>query len=66
MQDGLHRKSLNRNFIDKKVPKDKRDEVLLLADGSHIVWVIGGRISDYYKITKDTKQILEIQYDGGL
>lgn len=66
MQDGLHRKSLNRYFIDKKVPKDKRDEVLLLADGSHIMWVIGGRISDYYKITKDTKQILEIQYDGGL
>ena len=66
MQDGSHRKSLNRYFIDKKIPKDKRDEVLLLADGSHIMWVIGGRISDYYKITEETKQIIEVQYDGGL
>ncbi|MBQ8040165.1 MAG: tRNA lysidine(34) synthetase TilS [Lachnospiraceae bacterium] len=65
MQDGQHRKSLSRYFIDEKVPKDKRDEILLLADGPHIVWVIGGRISDYYKITDKTKQIIEILYDGG-
>ena len=51
--------------IDEKIPLDKRKEVLLLADGSHILWVIGKRISDYYKITKDTKNILEIHYDGG-
>ena len=63
---GGHTKSLNRYFIDEKVPRDERDKVLLLADGSHILWVIGGRISEYYKITKDTKQIIEIQYDGGL
>ena len=66
MQDGQHRKSLSRYFIDEKIPKDKRDEILLLADGSHILWVIGGRISDNYKITEKTKQIIEIQYDGGL
>ena len=63
---GNHKKSLGRYFIDEKVPKDKRDEVLLLADESHIMWVIGGRISDFYKITEKTKQIIEIQYDGGL
>ena len=65
VQNGQHKKSLHRYFIDEKVPKDKRNEILLLADGSHILWVVGKRISDGYKITKDTKNIIEIQYDGG-
>jgi len=65
VQNGQHKKSIHRYFIDEKIPLDKRKEVLLLADGSHVLWVIGKRISDYYKITKDTKNILEIHYDGG-
>ena len=65
MQNGQHKKSLKRYFIDEKIPKDMRDKILLLADGSHILWVIGMRISDYYKVTGDTKRIIEIQYDGG-
>ena len=59
-------RTINSYFIDEKIPRDKRDEMLLLADGSHIVWVIGKRISDYYKITETTEQIIKIQYDGGL
>ena len=66
VQNGQHKKSIHRYFIDEKIPRDKRDEMLLLADGSHIVWVIGKRISDYYKITETTEQIIKIQYDGGL
>lgn len=65
MQGGSHKKSLGRYFIDEKIPKDERDKVLLVADGSHVMWVVGKRISEYYKITKNTKKILEIQYDGG-
>ena len=65
VQDGQHKKSLNRYFIDEKIPKDKRGEILLLADGAHIVWVIGKRISDYYKVDKNTKKIIEIHYGGG-
>lgn len=65
VQNGQHRKSVSRYFIDEKIPKDERDKILLLADGSHVLWIIGKRISDYYKITETTKQILEIQYDGG-
>ena len=65
VQNGQHKKSIHRYFIDEKIPLDKRKEVLLLADGSHILWVVGKRISDYYKITKDTKNIIEIHFDGG-
>ena len=66
VQNGQHRKSVSRYFIDEKIPKDERAKMLLLTDGSHVLWIIGKRISDYYKITEKTKRILEIQYDGGL
>ena len=54
-------KKLKDYFIDCKIPRQKRDEILLLADDSHILWIVGGRISEAAKVNKDTKQILKIQ-----
>ena len=59
------RQSLKKYLINEKVPARKREEILVLADGSHILWAIGGRISEAYKVTKDTKRILEVQVNGG-
>lgn len=59
------RKKLNRYFIDEKIPAQERDQILVLAMGSEILWVVGGRISENYKITPKTRRILEIQYQGG-
>ena len=42
-----------------------RDGVLLLADGFHILWVVGQRIGADYKIDECTKRILEVQFFGG-
>lgn len=46
----------------RKFQRLQRDEILLLADGSHVVWVIGYRISAYYKVTETTKNILRADY----
>lgn len=62
---GSSRKLLKRYFIDEKVPEEQRDHVPLLADGSHILWVIGYRISEYYKISEDTRTILEVKVCKG-
>ena len=59
------RKKLNRYFIDEKIPSEERDSVLLLCAGSEVLWVVGGRINENYKITPRTRRILEIQYQGG-
>lgn len=54
-------KSLKSYFINEKIPAADREQTMLLADGAHIVWIIGQRISEHYKVTKDTKRILQAQ-----
>lgn len=54
------RKTLKSYFIDNKVPQARREETLLVTDGSHVLWVIGGRISSYYKVSQDTARVLEL------
>ena len=59
------RKKLTRCMIDDKFPKETRDQVPLIADDGEILWIIGGRISERYKITSCTRNVLEITYQGG-
>lgn len=53
-------KKLKDYFIDKKIPREMRDNILLIADGNHIIWILGDgeRISEYYKVNENTKRIL--------
>lgn len=58
-------KTIARYMIDEKIPKEKREQILLLAEGSHVLWVVGFRISEYYKIEEHTENILQVTCDGG-
>lgn len=60
-----HRKKLKTYFIDEKIPSDKRNGMWLLTQGSQVMWIVGGRISEHVKVSAETKTILEIQYIGG-
>ena len=53
-------KKLKDYFIDKKIPRAERGEKILLADGNHIIWILGDRISEKYKITEATQNVLKI------
>ncbi|MDR0949602.1 MAG: tRNA lysidine(34) synthetase TilS [Lachnospiraceae bacterium] len=57
----IHHKSLKDYMLKEKIPVSKRDHILLLAQGNHVLWVIGHRISEYYKIDDTTKQCLEVE-----
>lgn len=58
-------KKLKDYFIDQKIPREERDEILLLADGSNILWIVGHRMSEGYKITENTRNILKVKVNGG-
>ena len=55
-----HSKKLNRYCIDKKIPREHRESLMVLADDYQVLWIVGDRISDQYKVTSETKRILEI------
>lgn len=59
------RKKLKDYLIDQKIPREQRNRILMLADGNHIIWIPGGRISEGYKVTEKTKRILKVQIYGG-
>ena len=59
------RKKLKNYMIDCKIPRKERDTLPLLAEEHHILWIIGYRTSEGYKVTKETKNILQVKYDGG-
>ena len=54
------KKLLRRYMIDEKIPEESRNALPLLASGSMIAWIIGGRISEHAKVTEKTENILEI------
>ena len=57
-------KKIKNYFIDEKIDKDKREEIPIICCGDEIMWVVGYRISEKYKVTTETKQILVIEYNG--
>jgi tRNA(Ile)-lysidine synthase len=65
MDESGHRKKLADYFIDEKIPIEKRDEMILLAQDSKLVWIVGGRIGADYKVTDETKYVLVVEYNGG-
>jgi len=55
-------KKLKEYFIDNKIPREKRDSIPLVACDKEIVWVIGYKISDKFKVTENTKTVLKLQF----
>ncbi len=60
--DGGGRKTVKSYMIDRKIPADRRDSVLLLAQDSHVLWLSDGRISAAYKVNRNTHNVLELTY----
>ncbi len=57
-------KSLQDYLVDQKIPKENRNSLYVLAMDHHVVWVPGLRISEYFKISEHTENILQVRVLG--
>lgn len=48
------KKSVNRYFIDEKIPRKERDQIPIVFDGAEAVWIVGRRLSSRYRPGPDT------------
>lgn len=55
-----HRKKISDFLIDNKISVGEKDLVTVLEAGGEIVWVVGHRIDNRYKITPQTKNALSL------
>lgn len=56
-------KSLKSLLVDQKIPREERDKIPLVACDSHILWAVGVRSSEAYRIDKDTNWVLSVTTD---
>jgi len=55
------KKKLSDFFIDTKLSLSQKKEVYVLLSDNEIIWIVGHRASENYRITSTTKQVLKIQ-----
>lgn len=58
------KKKLKDYFIDRKIPKEKRDSIGLVTRGNEVVWILGYRLSAAYKVSSNSKNILKLCVNG--
>lgn len=55
-------KKLKDFFIDEKIPRDERDRIPIIEDSKGIIWIVGYRISEEYKVNSNTSRVLVLEY----
>jgi len=56
-------KKLSDFFVDEKFSLPQKEQCWILANGEEIVWIVGIRVDDRYKITHQTRNILVLKLD---
>jgi tRNA(Ile)-lysidine synthase len=54
------RKKLQDFFVDQKVPRDERNRIPLILSGDDIIWVVGHRADERFKVTEKTKRVVQL------
>lgn len=61
---GAGEKKIKDILIDKKIPQSLREELPLVISGSKIVWLANVAVSEEFKVTEETKNIVLFSYEA--
>lgn len=59
------KKLLSDYFIDNKFDSSEKENTYLLCNENEIVWIIGHRIDERYKVKNNSKNVLKIEITNG-
>ncbi|MBO6015765.1 MAG: tRNA lysidine(34) synthetase TilS [Lachnospiraceae bacterium] len=62
--DQSHTKTVKDYMINEKIRQEHREKLYLICEDHHMLWMPGYRISAYYKVSDETKKVLELTYGG--
>lgn len=57
------KKKVSDFMIDAKIPLNLKERVCVMESGGQIVWVVGYRLDDRYKVTPATERVLHISLE---
>ena len=64
IDDRGNKKKISRIFIDNKIDREKRASWPVVACGNEIIWAIGLRYSEAFKVDDTTEKVLYMKYQG--
>nr|WP_246516278.1 tRNA lysidine(34) synthetase TilS [Aequorivita echinoideorum] len=56
------KKKLSKFFKDEKLSLSQKDKIWLLTSNNQVIWVIGHRMDERFKVTETTSEIFKITY----
>ena len=57
----IQKKKLSDYFIDQKFSIPEKEQCWLLVSGTKIVWIVGHRLDNRFRVTENTKEVIEFE-----
>ena len=53
-------KTVKKFFVDEKIPQEERQNALVMTDKEQVMWILGYRMSESFKISEMTNMALQV------